>query len=251
MPAKPSSAASVSSSAARVWTTTGFPVSAATAEQALETASAGRRAARSRGSSRGRSRRRRPRAGDPEAPSSWSTASTATGACLVRVEPEDGVDALVAIGEVERGPAAVDRRADGEDAADARLERAGTPPRQDRRARRGARGCRSRRRRRRVDAREERRSGLDPLDRLGHPGARPGRATGRPADEAPPGSAARSPADTARARRRRRRSRRRGRRARCPARPPCLVLGQVPRRRRLDVLVERTNRLPDRRRARR
>jgi hypothetical protein len=47
------------------------------------------------------------------------------GACLVRVEPEHGVDALVAIGEVERRPAAGDRGADGEDASDARLECAG------------------------------------------------------------------------------------------------------------------------------
>ena len=52
MPSKPASAASVSSSAARVWITTGLPSSAASASWRVEEAAA-RRAARSRGSSRG------------------------------------------------------------------------------------------------------------------------------------------------------------------------------------------------------
>ena len=61
VPSKPASAASVSSSAARVWMTTGLPSSAASCELLRRRRAAARRAARSRGSSRGPSRpRRRP-----------------------------------------------------------------------------------------------------------------------------------------------------------------------------------------------
>ena len=108
----------MSSSASRVWMTTGLPSSAASSSCACEELAAAGRAARSRGSSRARL------ADGDRARVPSELAQLVERGCvvirgLVRVDAERGVDSVVPLGEVERRAAGVDARADRDDALDA------------------------------------------------------------------------------------------------------------------------------------
>ena len=132
----------MSSSAARVWMTTGLPSLARDCELALEQLAAARRAARSRGSSRG-----------PVSPTAtafgWPSSARNLGHMLrfgaagfVRMDAEARVDAVVRVGERESVVRPGERGRDRDDALRRRPRGRGRCT--SARRRRGARGCRSR-----------------------------------------------------------------------------------------------------------
>ena len=160
--ARSRSVAIVSSSAARVWITSGLPVVARELDLGVRTRAAGRRAARGRGSSRGRSRRSPRSAGARRAPQ-LGEVGVVEAASRVGVAADRGADLREALGGGERAAAALARP----------CRRSGSAARRPARAaatssvvggsqESGACGCRSRARGARRLLREQRLERADP-----------------------------------------------------------------------------------------
>ncbi len=122
-PSKPSSAASVSASAARVWITTGFAVSTAIASmRAKSSRCASARRVVAEPVEPGLADGDRLRVVEQRAHLGDVGVRRVTG--LVRVDAEDREDAVVRVGELDRAATAGGSRPDGEDPADTGLGRA-------------------------------------------------------------------------------------------------------------------------------